>query len=227
MLNKTGILLIHGFGGNTDEVKPFRDYLEARGYLVSCPELKGHNGIRADLGQSSYTDWLWSAESALIALKESCTEIVVIGFSMGGLIGLNLSIKHHLSALITLNSPIYYWDIPRILSNILLNIRENRTDYIKSYIKSSFKYPFSSMISFRHLLSQTKGMLHSVDCPLFVAQGLLDDTVQKRSADYIYNAVSSKTRQLKFYKNANHLICHSQDRDIVFGDVFDFIKHAN
>ena len=226
MLNKTRILLIHGFGGNTDEVKPFKDYLEARGYLVSSPELKGHTGIKDDLGQSSYTDWLWSAESALIALKEDCTEIVVIGFSMGGLIGLNLSIKHHLAALITLNSPIYYWDIPRIFSNILKDIRQNRMDYMKSYIKSSFKYPLSSMISFRLLLSQTKAMLNRVDCPLFVAQGLLDDTVQKRSADYIYNAVSSKNRQLKFYGNANHLICFSQDRDILFGDVLVFIEHV-
>lgn len=225
MLNKPGILLIHGFGGNKDEVKPFKDYLAARGYLVSCPELKGHTGIKKDLGQSDYNDWLFSAESALIALQENCDQIVFIGFSMGGLIGLNLSVRYPLLALVTLNTPIYYWDIPRIAGNIYRDLRQNKTDYIKSYIKSSSKYPLSSMISFKLLLNQTKKMLHRVHCRLFIAQGLLDDTVQHRSADYIYSSVSSRIRQLTYYGNADHLICHSPDQDLLFGDVLGFIEN--
>jgi carboxylesterase len=225
MSDKTGVLLIHGFGGNTDEVKPFKDYLESRGYFVSCPELAGHTGLKRDLGQSNYSDWLFSVESALIDLQENYGPIVVIGFSMGGLIGLNLSLKYQLKALATLNTPIYYWDIARIAINIFQDVRKGKFDYLSAYIKSSLKYPMSAMISFRRFLSQTKSLMCQVECPIFIAQGLLDDTVQQRSADYIYQSVSSSIKQLKRYEHANHLICLSQDRDILFKDVLDFIEN--
>jgi len=225
MSDKTGILLIHGFGGNTDEVKPFKDYLESRGYFVSCPELAGHTGLKRDLGLSSYTDWLFSAESALIDLIEDHGPIMVIGFSMGGLIGLNLSLRYQLQALATLNTPIYYWDFARIAGNIYQDARKGKSDYLKTYIKSSSKYPLAAMISFKRLLSLTKGLIHQVECPIFIAQGLLDDTVQQRSADYIYQSVSSSIKQLKRYEHADHLICHSQDRDVLFKDVLDFIEN--
>ena len=225
MSKKTGVLLIHGFGGNTDEVMPLKDHLESKGYFVSCPELAGHTGIKRDLGQSSYSDWLLSSESALIDLKENYDSIVVIGFSMGGLIGLNLSLKYQLEALATLNTPIYYWDIARIASNIYQDARKGKSDYLSTYIKSSLKYPLSAMISFKRLLSQTKSLMHQVQCPVFIAQGLLDDTVQQRSADYIYQSVSSTIKALKRYRHADHLICHSQDRDILFKDVLDFIEN--
>lgn len=227
MLDKIGVLLIHGFGGNTDEVKPFKSYLEKRGYFVLCPELKGHTGIRRDLCQSSYYDWLMSAESALIDLRKNCNLIVLIGFSMGGLIGLNLSTRHQLYAIAALNTPIYYWDFPRIATNIYQDIRLNKTTYLSNYIKSSLKYPLSSMISFRSLLAKTKGILKQVECPVFIAQGLQDDTVQHRSADYIYKSVSSKIKKLKYYKNADHLICHSQDKDMLFEDILGFIKNLS
>jgi esterase/lipase len=48
-IHNTGCLIIHGFGGNYDEVSPLANRLEKAGYKVVCPALAGHTGRRSDL----------------------------------------------------------------------------------------------------------------------------------------------------------------------------------
>jgi carboxylesterase len=62
MVNKIGCLIIHGFGGNIEEIKPLKQYLDRQGFTTICPQLKGHTGRRRDLGKYGYTDWIESAE---------------------------------------------------------------------------------------------------------------------------------------------------------------------
>lgn len=227
MGDKTGFLVIHGFGGNINEIRPLRAYLQNKGYIVLSPELAGHTGRRYDLYTVNYHDWIKSAERDLITLKQQCDKIVIIGFSMGGLIAFNLALKYPVHALATLNMPIYYWDINRILRNLYDDIKAKKNDYMKQYLKSAFQYPFTALFNFKRLLIKTKKILNRFDYPIFIAQGMLDDTVQHKSAEFIYNSVSSNIKEIKYYDHSNHLICHSPDKDILFNDVSSFMERIN
>lgn len=224
MKNDIGCLIIHGFAGNIDEIEPLNKYLLSKGFISTRPILKGHMGSRRDLAFVKYTEWIESAEKSFLELNSQCKKTIIIGFSMGGLIAINLATRYRTDGVITLNTPIYHWDIKRIMENILNDIKVKDYSNIKYYIKSATSIPFSAMINFKVLLRKTKPLLKHIKCPIFIAQGLIDDTVHYKSADYIYKNVSSKVKDIKYYKNTDHIICHSTENEDVFRDIESFIQ---
>jgi carboxylesterase len=206
MENKTAFILIHGFGGDTSEIKPLANKLESMGYDVSCTELKGHTGKRRDMAGISHQDWISSVEADYKKLADKFNEIILIGFSTGGLIALNLALKYEVNAIVTISTPIYVWDIRQVIKNMTTGTKSSRSRNLKWYIYSATSFPISSLIQFQILLHKTKAILPRVVCPIFVLQGLDDDTVNSKSASFIYNKVSSKIKKLHFLKNAGHVV---------------------
>jgi carboxylesterase len=221
---KMGCLIIHGFAGNPDEVSSMSDYFERKGYYVSCPVLKGHCGKRRDLAWTHYNEWIKSAEDELVVMLQKFDSVIIIGFSMGGLIAANLAIKYKIKAMITLNTPIYYWEKRKIFKNILYDIRTRKFEKTRGYINSSFSIPFTALYNFTALLKSTKLIFNKIKCPIFIGQGLLDETVQHRSADFIYENAGSVIKVIKRYENASHLICHSPNKDELFEDIYGFVN---
>ncbi len=223
-IKKTGCLLIHGFGGRVEEVAPLACHLNKEGYDVVCPELRGHTGNRQDLKGIKYQDWISSAEKGLQGLLSKCDHVYLIGFSMGGLIALNLASKYKVAGVVTLNSPIYYWDIKRIVLNIIEDIKKRKLENIRHYLRSSSSFPLSALLNFRMLLSKTKPQIKKVQCPVFVVQALEDDTVRKSSAQYIYKSAASNRKLIKYYEQSGHLILWSKAAAGVIQDVRSFLE---
>src|SRR5688500_6553971 len=223
MEGKIGCLVIHGFGGSIREVKPLKEALEAHGYITKCPVLKGHTGIMTDLTKVSYKDWLDSAEEELICIQKECDQVYIAGFSMGGLIGMQLSLRHTIGGLITINTPIYYLDLRKICSNIIHDLRFKDFSNIRRYLKPSNRLPLKALWNFRLLLQQTKKLVTQVRSPLMVVQAIDDDVVQHRSAGYIYRHASSNIKQLATYARGGHVLLLSEMCPSVIKDIFTFI----
>src|SRR5690554_2212581 len=176
--DKIGCLIIHGFSGGVFQIKPLEEYLNGKGYITSCPKLKGHTGNAKDMKNADYKDWIASAEKELTILMEKTDRIVIVGFSMGGLIAVNLACKYDIKAIITINTPIYYWNLKRILLNICDDIKNKRLHYIKRYIDAKKSSPLISMINFLRLLNSTKPRLSNIRCPFLIIQTKDDDTTR-------------------------------------------------
>lgn len=219
-----GYLLIHGFGGNIEELSPLALQLREEGNEVRCPQLKGHTGVRNDLKGVRYQDWISSAEESLKELLATCETVYIVGFSMGGLIGINLASRHQIGGMVTLNTPIYYWDAKRILSNIFLDIRKKDFKNLRLYFRSCNAFPLSALLNFRMLLNETKPLIKEVRCPVFIAQALEDDTVRKSSGIYLYENIVSQKKALKFYENSGHLILWSEIASQVIQDIRNFLN---
>ncbi len=226
MVNNIGCLLIHGFGGDYEEVRYLAEYLKTKGYNILCPSLKGHTGRRRDLMGVVYTDWIRSAEEDFIRLKENSSRVFIVGFSMGGLIGINLCEKYDVDGLVTLNTPIYYWDMKNILRNIIEDFRTKDFQNIRRYMVSSGKFPMSALYNFRRLLGITKSKIRQVKCPVFIVQAKDDDTVRVTSAKHIFNRIASNDKNLKHYNNSGHVILTSPSAEEVSKDVDDFFARC-
>jgi carboxylesterase len=204
------------------EIEPLKNYFSGKEFTIVSPVLKGHTENKSDLWHVTYKDWIISAEQGLIELTKICDKVVIIGFSMGGLIATHLAVKHSPIAMITLCTPIYVWDLKRILINIFLDLRQGQFKNIKRYIRS-MNIPIKAILNFKLLLIKTKTMFKEIKCPVFVAQGLLDDTVQFRSAEYIYNNITSNFKEKKYYSKSGHIICLGDDKDELFKDIDKYL----
>lgn len=207
---KLRLLLIHGFGGSIDEVAPLAKFLAKKGYLVNCPPLKGHTGLRKDIKGTTHHDWIASAEHALLELREKDPEpVMVVGFSMGGLIALNLALRFPVTALATINTPIYFWDLKQVALNLVDDFKTGEYTHLKHYLRSSGNLPVTSMLHFRSLLTQTKPLIARITQPILVLQANDDDAVRPKSANYIYDHTGSSEKQLAFFDHSGHAMLHS------------------
>jgi carboxylesterase len=220
---KAKCLIIHGFGGGVHEVKPLAEYLTALGYDVVCPILKGHSTTRHEMKKATYMDWIDSAERELLRLKEIGDEILLIGFSMGGLIAFNLASKHDIKAIVTINTPIFYWNIYQVFRNIADDVKNKKPNHIKRYLQAKKISPFLAMIQFLLLLHQTKPKLKKINCPILIIQAEDDDTVRRKSVDYINKHVSSDRKKICYFPKGGHLILLSPTAEQVMLCVEDFL----
>lgn len=217
-MNKTGILLIHGFAGDVGEIKLLQDYLVQRGYEVACPLLPGHGMTKAELAKSTYCEWIDSVEQTYLDLSRKCSRIIVIGFSMGGLLAVNLW-NYGFTGLVTINTPVYYWNPKMIARNLLTDFRMAG----RKYLKASTDKSFSSMLEFQKLLTKTKPMFQNVSCRTLVVQALDDDTVKSKSAYYIMKKVRADIELCKIPQGGHNLL-QSKSGNEVCRVVGDFIQ---
>ena len=69
-----GVLLVHGFSGSPYELHLLADRLVDAGYSVALPMLRGHHQSLRALAESTWQDWLSSAEQALLGLHRRMWE---------------------------------------------------------------------------------------------------------------------------------------------------------
>jgi carboxylesterase len=87
----TGVLLLHGYSGSPNELRPMGEALHAAGYTVHAPLIAGHGGTLADLHGIRWEEWYASAVAGLRQLQARCPTLFVCGFSAGGLLALRLA----------------------------------------------------------------------------------------------------------------------------------------
>mgnify|MGYP003505977627 CR=1 FL=1 len=103
---KRAVLLLHGFTGNTNDVKRLGKYLADRNYTVHAPLYKGHGGDPATLIQSSPAEWWNSVIEGYDELRHlGYDEIAVAGVSLGGIFSLKLGVERPTKAIVTMSAP--------------------------------------------------------------------------------------------------------------------------
>lgn len=227
MMEQQGCLIIHGFTGGPSEVMPLAEYISRKGYTTAVPTLAGHGNNVRDLNKFSYLDWIASAEVELKELFASHRKVYIIGFSMGGLIGLHLAQKYPIQGLVTLSTPIYLLDKKRLLENIVKELKNKEYRRIKKYTGNVLRTPLKAVIHFKTLLSKSKRLIPVLTTPLLVIQGLKDETVKPKSANYIFQYAGSSKKQLCFLPESGHLICCDCEKQRVFELVKTFLDNTN
>ncbi|QZY54764.1 alpha/beta hydrolase [Crassaminicella profunda] len=218
-----GCLLIHGFTGAPFEVEPIAKYLEERGYVTLCPTLPGHGKKQRDLKNYSYKDWIQSSEEAYVKLSKKCDSIIIIGFSMGGLLSFHLIQKYKVNCFISIGTPIYCFDFKNLYLDIIDQFQMKNYHRISNYIKSCFT-PIYANLNFKKLLCKTKYIIPKINAPTLIIHGKKDPIVKYKSASYIYTHIKSKDKEIRFYKEAKHRIHDENIYQNIYKDIYLFIQ---
>ncbi len=81
---RVGVLFVHGFTGAPPSMRPWAEYLLAKGYTVRVPLLPGHGTKPQDLNTVKWQEWPFKVQAELEELFKSCDQVFLAGLSMGG-----------------------------------------------------------------------------------------------------------------------------------------------
>lgn len=228
-----GCLIIHGFTGTPQEVGDIDRHLKKKNWLVYCPELPGHNGTREGLKSVTYKHWVYKAEVALKELLERCEKVYVIGFSMGGMIASYLASQYPIDKLVLISSAAYYINPKQMFQDVtgwfLEGIRGklDNDEHYQFYREKIVRTPMSATIEFARMVRKLRPHLDQITVPTLVIQGEHDGLVPHKSAEYIYEHIQSKDKELYFFPKAKHYIWFGEEKDDLLKEIDHFFAKTN
>ncbi|WNF36518.1 alpha/beta fold hydrolase [Bacillaceae bacterium IKA-2] len=226
-----GCLCIHGFTGEAKEIEPLTNFLnKKKGWLVYSPTLPGH-GSKEALKKANFKHWLYAAEIATQELLLRCEKVYIIGFSMGGMIAAYVASKYPVNKLVLLSASAYYLNPKQIIQDMKGWIIEGwrgelEKDLLyKLYRKKIVDTPVSATIEFAKVVYRTKPLLRNVQVPTLIIQGECDGLVPpKKTAEYLYETISSADKQLYYFKNSKHYIWLGDEREELLKIINHFLE---
>ncbi|MFQ3545155.1 alpha/beta fold hydrolase [Halobacillus rhizosphaerae] len=225
-----GCLCIHGYTGSPDEVRPLAEFLEANtDWELASPTLPGH-GETLHLRGHYYQEWIMTAELALLDLMKRNETILLVGFSMGGMIAAYLTAKYDIHKLVLLSASSKYISLPQMAKDILEMAGDacrgslsNNELFVRYQRKLGHTYFFSSL-EFMKCVKYTLPCLREVHCPVLIIQGKLDGMVPVRAADFLNTEIPSVNKEVVLLAKSKHLICHGDDREELCRRVLSFLN---
>lgn len=92
--DRRGALVLHGFTGCPQSMRPLGQAFAAAGFTVDLPRLPGHGTTVEDMANYAWRDWTAAVDDAYRALAAKTDGIVVAGLSMGGALTLWLAERY-------------------------------------------------------------------------------------------------------------------------------------
>ena len=229
--NNKGVLLIHGYTGTPAEMRLLGDHLHQEGYTVLGVLLPGHGTKPEDLNETEWQDWYAAAEKGFKRLEECCTEVMVAGLSMGGVLAIKVAAELPVSKAAFLATPIYVQDkrVPFLpLLRFFIRYLKKRQRCYFSADKYNLAYnvmpvkPLGSLFALVRLCKER--LLKKITVPCIVLQSKIEHTVNPESAQYIYDNISSEEKKLVWYKNSGHILTLDVEREAVFKEISKFFE---
>ncbi|MGE7778530.1 alpha/beta hydrolase [Peribacillus sp. NPDC097264] len=228
---KRAVLLLHGFTGNSADVRMLGRYLEKRGYTCHAPHYKGHGVPPEELVETGPSDWWKDVMMAYDFLKEKGhTEIAVAGLSLGGVFSLKLGYTVPIKGIVSMCAPMYIKSEEAMYKGVLDYAREfkkyegKEQDQIEEEMGRFADKPMRTLKALQELITDVREHVDHIYAPTFVVQGRHDDVINSKSADIIYEAVESPVKQFKWYEESGHVITLDKEREQLHEDVLEFLE---
>ena len=230
-MGKVGLLVLHGFTGSPYEIQTFVDYIRNHtDWVVETPTFSGH-GDAESLALKGYKaeHWLMDAEIAYRKLAKIVEKVMVVGFSMGGIIAMYLAKRYPVKKLVLLSAAAKYVNPTQLVKDIhamaedVFHHKLNDSDLFLQYEQKLRNFPLSAAIQFMKIVSKTEPYISHIECPVFIVQGALDEIVPSTTAQYLYDEIPAKRKQLYISDCGRHHICYSDDCDEWFRKALDFL----
>jgi carboxylesterase len=227
-----GVLLCHGFTGSPASMRPWADFLAERGVTVSLPRLPGHGTTWMDLQKSRWLDWYGEDQRALLDLTDHCSEIFVMGLSMGGTLALRLAEQHPeiVKGLVLVNPslrsdnkgmkvlPLLKAFVPSVkgVSNDIAMPGQDEVAYDRT--------PLKALYSLSKLWRITTADLGTIKAPLLVYRSTQDHVVEDSSGRLLLERVGSSDVEQRVLDRSYHVATLDYDAETIFQGSWEFLQ---
>lgn len=225
------VLLLHGFTGNSADVRMLGRFLETKGYTSIAPHYAGHGVAPEKLVETGPADWWKDVEEAYqTLLDKGYQEIAVAGLSLGGVFSLKLGYTKPVKGIVTMCAPMHMKSTDLMYEGVLQYAREYKKyegkddKLIEEEMKKFEEKPMESLADLRKLIGEVRGNVDHVYAPLFVVQGSLDKVINTDSANIIHDESESIDKRIKWYEKSGHVITLDKEKKQLHEDIFEFLE---
>ena len=200
-----GVLVVHGFTGNPQSMRPLAEAFAAAGFAVSLPRLPGHGTHPDDVIATRWADWRATVEEAFTALAATVDRVVLAGLSMGASLATVTAARHpEVAGLVVVNGVFdpALADLIPLLEAALAD--GDAMDAIGSDIAqpgvTEASYPITPIRGMISLLEAVRDEvspeLTNVRCPALVITSVQDHVVPPASSDHFAGRVAGPVERI-------------------------------
>ncbi len=229
----TGVLVLHGFTGNPQSIRPLADAFADAGHTVEMPLLPGHGTVVADMVDTTWDDWSAAAETAYLDLAGRCEQVVVAGLSMGGSLACWLASRHpDIRGIVCVNPPTRVVPEMRELVESMIAGGDEFMDGIGSDVadpdspESAYpETPLRPLLSLFDAADELGGDLDRVRCPLLLFTSPEDHVVPSGDSDHLAASVSGPVARVSCDRSY-HVATIDFDRDLIRERAVEFVARV-
>ncbi|WP_088227125.1 alpha/beta fold hydrolase [Desulfosporosinus sp. FKB] len=241
--NPVGCLLIHGFSGSPSEMRYLGEQLAGLGWTVLGIRLSGHGTTPEQMAKTRWEDWVKDAEAGVAELRKSCSKVIGMGLSMGGLLALHLATLDLIDGLVSMNSPMLLADRRTRYVRLIRPFRKFVTkpkSQIAAHVPSDSrltqskperfvydKIPIDSLISLNKAIHKVRRELKHIKCPALLMQSRKDFTVDPISVQIIRKNIQACESEVLYWEHSGHILTLGIEREEVALKVHEFLQRYN
>ncbi|SFE78996.1 carboxylesterase [Bacillus sp. OV194] len=231
---KRAVLLLHGFTGNTVDVRELGRFLNEKGYTCHGPLYEGHGDTPEKLVTTRAEQW-WKnvVEGYRFLQKQGHDEIAVVGLSLGGVFALKTAYTFPVKGLVSMCAPVKPKSAEDLGRHVSLFTRRYKT-ILRTPPEQmeeewgSLKPQSAKMVQTVQAVIEEAGKhIQEITCPALVVQSGKDHPVNLESADLLYERISSDQKSLIWYENSPHLVTRGPEKEKLHEDIYQFLKELD
>ena len=213
-------------------MRPLGEALAAAGYTVIGPRLAGHGISPEAMARSTASDWIASVDAALATLRETCSQVFMVGLSMGGTLTLYTAAKHAgvITGAVPINAPVQLNSTD--MAGLALDASMPAT---VPGIGSDIKKPGVTELAYKEvpvpavrqvygLVAVTHDLLPKISCPVLVIQSREDHVVDPSNAPRIVRRLGSDRVDLRWLNDSYHVATLDNDLPLICSETLAFIR---
>lgn len=227
-----GVLVIHGFTGSPQTMRPVADALVAEGFSVELPRLPGHGTDMEDMTGTTFDDYAATVEVTYADLASRVRAVAVVGLSMGGTLAAWLTARHpEIAGTVFVNAAVAPID-PAMIEVVeqMLEAGETIAPGVGSDIAdpdaSEDAYegsPLGPLKSLAEAIIELQPRLADIACPVLIMTSTNDHVVEPEASDVLAGAVSGPVERIAL-ERSYHVATLDYDRQLVIDSTIDFVK---
>ncbi|MGH2806302.1 MAG: alpha/beta hydrolase [Actinomycetota bacterium] len=229
---RTGALLVHGFTGSPQSMRPLGEYLGDHGVSVVGLRLPGHGTTWQDLNTRRSEEWVETVEAEVTKMEQTHDDIFIVGLSFGVALMMEFAARNpgRAAGLVSLAGFLYTPDPRARLVPIMCRVLKSMPGVANDICDPDSKelaydrFPLRAADAMFRFCNKARADLSKVVDPVLVIHSPNDHTAVKANATMIIDNVSSTDKELVWAERSYHVITLDYDRDMVYERTLKFIK---
>ncbi|MDP3478682.1 MAG: alpha/beta fold hydrolase [Desulfoprunum sp.] len=234
---RPGVVLIHSYLAEPEEVRLLARFLNRRGLWVYAPRLPGHGTSPEDLAKRSHREWLEAVERGFALLSCLCPRVVLGGVSVGASLAFDLAARvKEVAAVFAVCPPLRLQDFSSrfmptddVWDRLLRRMKKSsdQQQFLQFASDNSHinynRNPISGIREVGLLLAGLEDNAAAITQPVLIVQAENDPVVNPKGSQRLYSLLGSKQKEYSMLHSDRHILVNGEGAGRVCHAIWEYL----